>query len=79
MSHFSKPIRFIDQFLTHFQPLFSQTQMKVFRQMIYAMFFDYKRLNLSSIAKRTHTSIIKNSNISLANQTGASINLTMSA
>ena len=54
MSHFSKPIRFIDQFLTHFHPLFSDTQMNIFRQMIYAMFFDYKRLNLSSIAKRTH-------------------------
>lgn len=54
MSYFSKPIRFIDQFLGHFQPLFSDTQMNIFRQMIYAMFFDYKRLNLSSIAKRTH-------------------------
>jgi len=28
--------------------------MNIFRQMIYAMFFDYKRLNLSAIAKRTH-------------------------
>ena len=54
MSHFSKPIRFIDQFLGHFQSLFSDTQMNIFRQMIYAMFFDYKRLNLSAIAKRTH-------------------------
>ncbi len=54
MSHFSKPIRFIDQFLNHFQPLFSDTQMNILRQMIYAMFFDYKRLNLSAIAKRTH-------------------------
>ena len=54
MSHFSKPIRFIDQFLGHFQPLFSDTQMNIFRQMIYAMFFDYKRLSLSAVAKRTH-------------------------
>ena len=54
MSHFAEPIRFIDQFLSHFKPLFSDTQMNIFRQMIYAMFFDYKRLNLSSIAKRTH-------------------------
>lgn len=54
MSHCTKPIRFIDQFLSHFQPLFSDTQMNIFRQMIYAMFFDYKRLNLSAIAKRTH-------------------------
>ena len=54
MSHFAKPLRFIDQFLIHFQPLFSQTQMNILRQMIYAMFFDYKRLNLSAIAKRTH-------------------------
>jgi len=54
MSHFSKPIRFIDQFLSHFQLLFSDTQMNILRQMIYAMFFDYKRLSLSAIAKRTH-------------------------
>ena len=54
MSHFTKPIRFIDRFLTHFQPLFSHTQMNILRQMIYAMFFDYKRLSLSAIAKRTH-------------------------
>jgi SRSO17 transposase len=54
MSHFAQPIRFINQFLNHFQPLFSPTQMNILRQMIYAMFFDYKRLNLSSIAKRTH-------------------------
>lgn len=54
MSHFTKPIRFIDQFLAHFQPLFSDIQMNILRQMIYAMFFDYKRLSLSSIAKRTH-------------------------
>jgi hypothetical protein len=54
MSHFSKPIRFIDQFLAHFQPLFSDIQMNILRQMIYAMFFDYKRLSLSAIAKRTH-------------------------
>lgn len=53
MSHFAKPIRFIDQFLNHFQPIFSQTQMNILRQMIYAMFFDYKRLNLSAIAKRS--------------------------
>lgn len=54
MPHFARPIRFIDQFLGRFQPLFSHTQMNILRQMIYAMFFDYKRLNLSAIAKRTH-------------------------
>ena len=54
MPQFIKPIRFIDQFLKHFQELFSDTQMNVLRQMVYAMFFDYKRLNLSAIAKRTH-------------------------
>jgi len=54
MPQFIKPIRFIDQFLKHFQELFSDTQMNVLRQMIYAMFYDYKRLNLSAIAKRTH-------------------------
>ena len=53
MSHFAKPIRFIDQFLNHFQPLFSKTQMTVLRQIMYAMFFDYKRLNLASMAKRS--------------------------
>ena len=78
MSHFSKPIRFIDQFLAHFQPLFSHTQMNILRQMIYAMFFDYKRLSLSAIAKRAHIDYQK-SNISSANQTGTLINLTMSA
>lgn len=54
MPHFAKPIRFIEQFLCHFQPLFSKTQMNILRQMIYAMFFDYKRLNLSALAKRAH-------------------------
>ena len=53
MSHFTKPIRFIDQFLNHFRPIFSKTQMTILRQMIYAMFFDYKRLSLASIAKRS--------------------------
>lgn len=54
MKHFSKSIRFIDQFLKHFKPMFSKTQMSILQQMLYAMFFDYKRLSLSAIAKRAH-------------------------
>lgn len=52
--YYSRPLRFIDQFLNHFQPLFSDIQMNALRQMVYALFFDYKRLSLSAIAKRTH-------------------------
>ncbi len=54
MSHFTRPIRFVEQFLNHFKPVFTNTQMDVLRQMVYAMFFDYKRLSLCAIAKRAH-------------------------
>jgi len=46
-------IRFIEQFLSHFKPKFSKKQMLVFREIIYAMFTDYKRLTLSAIANNT--------------------------
>ena len=49
-----RPTRFIDQFLNHFQPLFSKTQMRALRQLVCAMFFDYKRLSLSAASKRLH-------------------------
>jgi hypothetical protein len=46
-------IRFIEKFLSHFKPKFSKKQMLVFREIIYAMFTDYKRLTLSAIANNT--------------------------
>ncbi len=46
-------IRFIEKFLSHFKPKFSKKQMSVFREIIYAMFADYKRLTLSAIANNT--------------------------
>jgi hypothetical protein len=49
-----RPTRFIDQFLNHFQPLFSKTQMRALLQLVCAMFFDYKRLSLSAASKRLH-------------------------
>jgi hypothetical protein len=54
MKHYSsRPIRCIDQFLNRFQPLFSKTQMHALRQLVQAMFLDYKRLSLSAVSKRT--------------------------
>jgi len=50
-----RPTLFIDQFLNHFQPLFSKTQMRALRQLVCAMFFDYKRLSLTAISKRLHS------------------------
>lgn len=49
-----RPLRCIDQFLNHFQPLFSKTQMHTLRQLVKAMFFDYKRLSLAAAAKHCH-------------------------
>lgn len=55
MKHFpGRPIRCIDRFLNHFQPLFSKTQMHALRQLVQAMFFDYKRLSLAAAAKRAN-------------------------
>jgi len=53
MKHYSgRPLRCIEQFLNQFQPLFSKTQMHGLRQLVQAMFFDYKRLSLSAASKR---------------------------
>jgi hypothetical protein len=55
MTHFNGSLRFIDQFLANFQPLFTNTQMSALRAMVYGMFHDYKRLNLSAISRKTNT------------------------
>ncbi len=46
-------IRFIEKFLFHFKSHFSKIQMEVFREFIYAMFVDCKRMSLASIANNT--------------------------
>lgn len=48
-------IRFIEKFLAHFYPAFSTNhQRAVFKEFIYGMFTDYKRLSLAAIANTTH-------------------------
>jgi SRSO17 transposase len=47
-------IPFIEKFLSHFQTAFSKKQMSIFRQLIYAMFHDYKRLSLASLAHHSN-------------------------
>jgi len=46
-------ISFIEKFLSHFNPVFSKTQMAAFKEFTYAMFADYKRLSLATIANNT--------------------------
>jgi len=46
-------LRFIEKFLSCFKSNFSKIQMKVFREFIYAMFVDCKRMSLASIANNT--------------------------
>ena len=46
-------IRFIEKLLTRFSSNFSRIQMEAFRELIYAMFIDCKRMSLSSIANNT--------------------------
>lgn len=46
-------IGFIEKFLSRFKSCFSKTQMLVFREFIYAMFADYKRMSLAGIANNT--------------------------
>ena len=53
MTNFNGSLRFIDQFLANFQPLFTNTQMSALRSIVYGMFHDYKRLNLSAISRKT--------------------------
>lgn len=59
MTHFNGSIRFIDQFLANFQPMFTNTQMSALRATVYDMFYDYKRLSLSAISRKTNTSYQK--------------------
>src|SRR3990167_9486078 len=54
MAHYNARLRFIDQFLARFNSVFSNTQMSALRGLVYCMFFDYKRLSLSAIARRTN-------------------------
>ena len=54
MDYFNPRLRFIDQFLMHFKPIFSNTQMSSLRTLVYGMFFDYKRLSLSAVARKTN-------------------------
>jgi len=47
-------IRFIEKFLAHFNSVFStKHQRSIFREFIYAMFSDYKRMSLAAIANNT--------------------------
>lgn len=46
-------INFIDKFLSNFNSIFSKTQMSAFREFIYAMFSDYKRMSLVTITNNT--------------------------
>jgi len=59
MTNFNGSIRFIDQFLSNFQPLFTNTQMSALRPIVYGMCLDYKRLSLSAIARKTNTNYQK--------------------
>jgi hypothetical protein len=59
MPYFNGSIRFIDQFLANFQPMFTNTQMSALRSLVYGMCLDYKRLNLSAIARKTNTNYQK--------------------
>lgn len=59
MTHFPSSLRFIDQFLAHFKPLFTNTQMSALRAIVYGLFHDYKRLSLSAIARKTNVSYQK--------------------
>ena len=47
-------IRFIEKFLSHFNSVFStKHQRSIFREFIYALFSDYKRMSLAAIANNT--------------------------
>jgi len=59
MTHFNGSLRFIDQFLAHFQPLFTNTQMSAFRCLVYGVFYDYKRMSLSAVSRKTHVNYQK--------------------
>lgn len=56
MSIISPRLRFIEKFLARFNSVFStEHQRTVFKEFIYGMFSDYKRLSLAAIADNTHT------------------------
>lgn len=59
MDYFKSRLRFVDQFLMRFKPIFSNTQMSALRNLIYGMFFDYKRLSLSAVARKTNANYQK--------------------
>jgi len=50
----SQRISFIERFIFNFKPAFSKKQMSVFKNFIYGMFADYKRLSLAAIANNTN-------------------------
>lgn len=45
-------ISLIEKFIVHFQPAFSKIQMAAFRNFIYALFADYKRLSLYALSNK---------------------------
>ena len=48
-------IRFIEKFLANFNSVFSTNhQRATFREFIYGLFSDYKRLSLAAVASNTH-------------------------
>ncbi len=51
MSLFNVNISIINRFCDNFKDNFSNTQFRAFAMLPYAMLKDYKRLNLSSLAK----------------------------
>jgi hypothetical protein len=49
-------VTFIEKFIAHFQPAFSKIQLAVFKNFIYAMFPDYKRLSLCALSNKLRIS-----------------------
>lgn len=47
-----KRINFIDKFLSHFRKEFSEIQFPIFKELIYSLFADYKRLSLAAISNQ---------------------------
>ncbi len=43
-------LKFVDNFLQHFSPIFTKKQFSLFKAYVYAMFLDYKRLSLTAAA-----------------------------
>ena len=51
MNHFKTRVSIIDKFTKHFKGQFSKTQFTAFSAILYALINEYKRVNLSSLAK----------------------------